>query len=127
MPLPAGLKSPPNPPQLHANKAAFEKLLDHNIKAKIIWAHAGTDFTGYRTPELCRELLQRHPNLYMEIKIEPTATDSPLERGSSGPIKPDWLKLFKDFPDRFIVGTDQRYGPKRTPLIGPQRWSTVIG
>jgi predicted TIM-barrel fold metal-dependent hydrolase len=129
MPLPEGLKSPPNPPQLHANIAAFEKLLDHNSNAKIIWAHAGTDYTGYRTPELCRELLERHPNLYMEIKIEPPAPglNSPLAEGGAGPIKPNWLKLFEDFPNRFIVGTDQRYGPKRTPLIGPQRWGAVVG
>ena len=38
MPLPAGLKSPPNPPRLHANIAAFERLLTHNPRAKIIWA-----------------------------------------------------------------------------------------
>jgi predicted TIM-barrel fold metal-dependent hydrolase len=128
MPLPAGLKSPPNPPQLHDNIAALERLLNHNTKAKIIWAHVGADYTGYRTPELCRQLLERHPNLYMEIKIEPTrpGSNSPLKDGGTGPIKPEWVSLFKDFPDQFIVGTDQHYGPKDDPFVGPQRWAAVV-
>jgi len=54
IPLPAPMKSPPNPPQLRANIATFERLLDHNPRARIIWAHAGRDNTGYRTPGLCR-------------------------------------------------------------------------
>ena len=57
MDLPAPLKSPPNPPRLHANIAAFERLLSHNPRAKIVWAHLGWDNTGYRTPELMRKLL----------------------------------------------------------------------
>jgi predicted TIM-barrel fold metal-dependent hydrolase len=129
MPLPAGLKSPPNPPQLHDNIAALERLLNHNTKAKIIWAHVGADYTGHRTPELCRQLLERHPNLYMEIKIDPArpGSNSPLRDGGTGPIKPEWVSLFKDFPDRFIVGTDQHYGPKDDSLAGPQRWPAVVG
>jgi len=100
--LPAGLKSPPNAPQLHANIAAFERLLSHNPRAKIIWAHAGSDNTGYRTPDLCRRLLRAHPNLYMEIKTDPqlNGKNYPIEDGK---IKPDWLQLFVDFQDRFII------------------------
>src|SRR5438067_1035055 len=54
MPIPESwhVKNPPNPAQLPANMAAFEKLLAHNPAAKIIWAHAGWDNTGDRTPEL---------------------------------------------------------------------------
>src|ERR1700674_2948115 len=51
--LPADLKSPPNAPQLHGNIQALERLLFHNTHAKILWAHAGTDLTGFRTPDLC--------------------------------------------------------------------------
>jgi len=120
MPLPSDLKSPPNPPQLRENIAALERLLDHNHKAKIIWAHAGSDNTGERTPELCRRLLQAHSNLYMEIKIDPLSLgkNPPL---ANGVIKPEWLKLFSDFPDRFVIGTDQHYASGR-PMTGPQRW-----
>ena len=73
MALPAPLKSPPNPPRLHANIAALGRLAAHNPRAKIIWAHAGSDNTGYRTPEICRTMLMAHPNVYMEIKIDPVS------------------------------------------------------
>lgn len=124
MPLPPGLKSPPNPPELHENFAAFERLLDHNTRAKIIWAHAGSDDIGNRTPELCRRLLQAHSNLYMEIKIDPLfpGRNSPL---TDGKIKQDWRKLLSDFPDRFLIGSDQHYGSGRT-MTGPQRWKMVV-
>ena len=124
MDLPAPLKSPPNPPRLHANIAGFERLLSHNPRAKIIWAHLAWDNTGYRTPELMRKLLDAHPNLYMEIKVDPvdTGKSSPLANGASGTIKPEWLKLFSDFPDRFLIGTDQHY-PEGS---GPQRWQAAV-
>jgi len=125
MPLPAPLKSPPNPPQLQANIELFGRLLTHNPRARIIWAHAGWDNTGYRTPEFCYRLLRKHPNLYMDVKIDPIkpGKNSPLANGASGAIKPEWLKLFQDFPDRFVVGTDQHY-PEPPP--GPQRWEAVV-
>jgi predicted TIM-barrel fold metal-dependent hydrolase len=114
---------PANPPQLPANIAAFERLLEHNRNAKIIWAHAGADFTGYRTPELCRRLLMAHSNLYMEIKVDPTTPGkNPIVAG--GKIKPEWLKLFRDFPDRFVIGSDQHYGPK--PPASPSRWQATV-
>jgi predicted TIM-barrel fold metal-dependent hydrolase len=123
MPLPAGLIQPPNQSPLHANIAAFERLLAHSPRAKILWAHGGWDNTGFRTPDLCRRLLRAHPNLYMEMKLDPLAPglNSPL---SGGRLKPDWLKLFKDFPDRFVVGSDQHYGLHGD--TGPQRWQTTV-
>ena len=124
MPLPSGLKSPPNPPALLENLTAFGRLLGHNGSAKIVWAHAGSDGLGYRTPDLCRRLLRAHSNLYMEIKIDP------LELGKNPPlvggtIQPQWLKLFTDFPDRFVIGTDQHYASGR-PMTGPQRWQMAV-
>jgi predicted TIM-barrel fold metal-dependent hydrolase len=124
MDLPAPLKSPPNPTRLHANIAAFERLLAHNPRAKIVWAHLGWDTTGYRTPKLTRRLLEAHPNLFMEIKLDPLDTEknSPLSNGASGTIQPEWLKLFADFQDRFVIGTDQHY-PQSS---GPQRWQAAV-
>lgn len=125
LPLPAGLRSPPNPPQLHENIAAFERLLAHNLRAKILWAHEGWDNTGSRTVDLSRRLLEAHPNLYMEIKVDPieVGKNSPLANGGTGTLKPEWLKLFQDFPDRFVIGSDQHY-PE--PAKGPQRWQSAV-
>jgi predicted TIM-barrel fold metal-dependent hydrolase len=121
MALPPELKSPPNPPRLHENISAFERLLAHNPRAKIIWAHLGSDGTGYRTPDLCRRLLTKHSNLYMEIKLDPKAQGKNFLL-AGGKIKPEWLKLFDDFPDRFIIGSDQHY-PEPD---GPERWEQVV-
>ena len=125
MALPAGQKSPPNPEQLHANIAAFERLLAHDPKAVVVWAHEGWDNTGERTVELSRRLLQAHPNLYMEIKVDPVEVgkNSPLADGGSGALKPEWRKLFQDFPDRFVIGSDQHY-PE--PANGSQRWQSAV-
>jgi hypothetical protein len=41
---------------------------------------------------------------------------------SSGKVKPEWLKLFEDFPDRFIIGSDQHYPEPN----GPQRWEEAV-
>jgi predicted TIM-barrel fold metal-dependent hydrolase len=123
MALPPDLRSPPNAPRLHANIAAFERLLAHNPRAKIIWAHLGSDFTGFRTVDLDRRLLQAHPNLYMEIKTDPDAHGRNYPLGSDGRIKPEWLKLFTDFPDRFVIGSDQHY-PE--PKDADKRWQETI-
>jgi hypothetical protein len=121
--LPADLRSPPNAPQLHGNIQALERLLFHNTHAKILWAHAGTDLTGFRTPDLCRQLLRAHPNLYMEIKTDTQNVGKNYPLADDGKIKPDWLQLFEDFPDRFIIGSDQHYpGGKGSE----QRWQTVV-
>ena len=107
IPTPAWLSdSPNNPKVLHANLAPFERLLDHNPKTRICWAHAGSDNTGQWTVDLSRELLQKHPNLYMSLRLGPghAPENFPLTRG--GQIKPEWLSLLKDFPDRFLVGSD---------------------
>jgi predicted TIM-barrel fold metal-dependent hydrolase len=125
MAVPADIKSPPNPPRLHANIAALERLLTHNPRAKIIWAHAGSDGTGQRTPELCRKLLRAHPNLFMEIKTDPHALGMtyPL---ANGKLKPEWLALFTEFPDRFIIGSDQHYPEPDGAEGNPQRWQEVV-
>jgi predicted TIM-barrel fold metal-dependent hydrolase len=119
MPLPSGLKSPPNPPRLRENIRAFERLLSHDVRAKIVWAHLGTDGTGARTPALCRTLLGAHPNLFMEIKTNGHGENAVLENGKVGGA---WLQLFRDFPDRFLIGSDQHY-PDNAPA---PRWTGPV-
>jgi len=121
MPLPAPLKSPPNAAELHENITAFERLLAHNRQAKIIWAHLGTDNTGFRTPEESRRLLRAHANLYLEIKYDPQAIGrNPVM--VNGTITREWLKVFQEFPDRFIIGSDQHYPDEGQPA----RWPSVV-
>ena len=119
MPLPDPLASPPNPPTLHANLAAFERLLAHNRKAKIVWAHAGSDQLGHWTVDVSRKLLQRHPNLYMSLRLMPGRApwNHPLTPAME--IKPPWLRLLQDFPDRFVIGGDQFFTAPKVGGSGP--------
>ena len=122
MPLPRRLRSPPNPEELSPNIKAFERLLAHNPKAKILWSHIGWDNTGHRTAALTARLLEAHPNLYMSFKISPRdslAETRPIERGRG--LKAEWLKVIREFADRFIIGSDQFYlSPKMRSQIGPR-------
>ncbi len=104
---PAWMVSPLNPRLFRANLDAFERLLQHNSKAKIVWAHAGSDMFGYWTTDLSRTLLQKYSNLYMSLRMAPgrAPENHPLTR--DGEIKPAWLRLLNDFPDRFVIGGDQ--------------------
>ena len=113
MPLPGleRLKAGDNPSTLKANIPALERLLSYNSAARIIWAHAGWDNTGYRTLKLMDDLLGRHPNLYMTIKF---GVDSAEENRPFAPgrrLRPEWVELMKKYPDRFLMGTDQFFTP----------------
>ena len=117
------LLGPPNPPRIHGNLAAFERLLAHNRRSRIVWAHFGSDWLGFRTPELARRLLRANPNLFMEIKTDPLNPRSNYPLDANGKIKPDYLQLFVEFADRFLIGSDQHYP---APQAAAQRWQTVV-
>lgn len=124
MPRPSHL-SEPNPAVIPANLPAFERLLAHDRRAKIIWAHAGWGHTGQRTPELVRGMLSRHPNLYMSIKIRRRGRPESrmLVRGV---LRPQWLKVMKEFPDRFFIGSDAFYITPWSRSRAPKDASAVL-
>jgi predicted TIM-barrel fold metal-dependent hydrolase len=97
-----------NPDTLKANIAAFERLLSHNRKTPILWSHVGWDNTKQRRPALMRRLLKEHTNLYMSFKLRrrrsPQSDEGPLT--ANGELKADWLALLKEFPGRFLIGSD---------------------
>ncbi len=109
MPFPQRRPVAGNPQRLRANIAAFERLLQHDRGAKIVWAHAGWDLTGERNAALMRRLLQSHANLFMSLKLDDhgAARTAPLR--DDGSLRPDWLALLRDFADRFVIGSDQFY------------------
>jgi hypothetical protein len=115
MKTPRWLPQPPNPPRLKRNIEGFERFLRHNRNAKIVWAHLGSDFVGFRTPKLTRRMLNDHPNLYMSLRLGPGRVPSNHPMTANG-IKRPWLRLFEDFPDRFVIGTDQIFSLKGESL-----------
>jgi hypothetical protein len=109
----------PNPSTFRANLAPFERLLEHNRKAKIAWAHAGSDMLGHWTVELSRRLLETHPNLYMSIRMGPGRAPENHPLTGDGRIKAEWLRLLQDFPDRFVIGGDQFIASPAARGTGP--------
>ncbi|MCX9011145.1 MAG: amidohydrolase family protein [Candidatus Methanoperedens sp.] len=95
--------------------AGLEKLLDHNKNTKIIWEHAGRSNTGKTTPQLMRQMMEKHPNLYSAVKIRKPKTAERIAvriLDENDKIMPEWMTLFRDFPDRFMVGSDIKPGEK---------------
>lgn len=103
---PRPIFNPMNPSRLKANLAGFERLLDHNPAAKIIWAHAGTDPLGTRVPQVQRELLKKHGNLYMSVRLGRGGPAPMFALDDEMKLKPAWLALFADYPERFVLGSD---------------------
>lgn len=117
MPFPPKLRKGPNPDRIHANIPRFERLLAHNRKARIVWAHAGWGHTGQRTTALMRALLGRHANLFMNIKINRHSNKrrAPFIPGKHT-IRREWIAMLRAFPDRFMVGSDQFMGGDLEPM-----------
>ena len=123
-----------NPPALSATLPAFERLLEHNRRARIVWQHIGWDNIGQMTPPLMHQLLAKHPNLYLAIKAVPKADAARMNRihDDNYTILPEWLELFESFPDRIVVGADEfaraenvRGGYKKPPFFDVT-WQTVM-
>ena len=121
---PASLAAAQNPPVLKANIDGFERLLAHNRKTKIVWAHAGSDPLGYFTPTLVRGLIERHPNLALSIR--PTSPRPGAMVHPTGDVNAEWIAVLRDFPDRFVLGSDTmivatRYTGPHTPRLFANR------
>jgi predicted TIM-barrel fold metal-dependent hydrolase len=109
------------PMSLEGNLASFERLLAHNPKAIVIWAHAGTDPLRTRNIEIQRRLLRKYPNLMMSLRLAGKGNVSPvIALDSDTRFKPVWVELFKEFPDRFVLGSDYFHGPLNAPGRGPE-------
>lgn len=121
MDMPARMRRSPNPERLKENISGLERLLAHNRKARIVWAHAGWDLTGERTVALMRALLGRHPNLHMSIKLDPRGPRRNAPLALDGGLRPDWAALLREFPDRFLIGSDQFFEEGNDRLLLARR------
>jgi hypothetical protein len=119
-PMPDNLQraSAKNPKTLEPTIPAFERLLEHNRKARIVWQHIGWDNTGDMTPELLDRLLSSHPNLHIALRVErrtqqvgngPRMPNRLVDE--KGKLKPEWLALIMKFSDRVAIGSDEFFFP----------------
>ena len=119
-----------NPDTLYPNIAKFKTLLNYadSLNVKIIWDHVGWDNTNEFTTTLCRSLLDVYDNLYFSIKICPY--DSPINSSvfdNQENLKYQWLQLFEDFNNRFMIGADHfhRADPSGGPASMDETWSLI--
>lgn len=103
---------PKNPPRFPATLGALERLLEHNRQARIVWAHGGSDQLGQMTPDRIGALMDRHPNLFMSLRV--VGLRAPVQNKLfSGPppeIEPAWMNLLERHSERFMIGVDGFYG-----------------
>lgn len=78
----------------HSDRDAIERLIKHDPTVRILWAHGGFD-----KPSVISEMLGKHKNLWTDLAFR-------TDMGSDGAVNPEWLEIFKRYPDRFMVGTD---------------------
>jgi|GEM_PF-2096218 len=124
-----------NPATLQENISGLERLLEHNPRTKIVWLHGGWDQTGDKSVERIRRLLKKHPNLFISLRIEKRgrAMDgTPLSNrvvDKNFQIKEEWLDLFTEFSDRFMIGSDEFFAPatssRRAPQSFEETWSII--
>jgi len=103
----------------------LERMLANYPKAKVIWCHVGRNrdpvkWKKFRTPDAVRELLKKYPNLYFDLvqskpgsKYRGTGyVEGILYDVSSWGVSlgTEWKKIFEEFPDRFVIGSDINTG-----------------
>lgn len=90
----------------HSDADAVERLFAQDPDARILWAHA-----GFARPGEVAAMLRRHPRLRADLAFR-------SDMGGDGRVDADWAAVFREFPDRFMVGTDT-FTPERLHYIPP--------
>ncbi|MEM7194573.1 MAG: amidohydrolase [Pseudomonadota bacterium] len=89
----------------HVDADAIHRIFSAYADARILWAHAGFEPVG-----VIRSTMATYENLWADLSFREELFDGEE-------IRPDWLQLFEDYPDRFTIGSDPY-----TPL----RWFGVV-
>ena len=89
----------------HSDMDAIDRLFAQNPEARVLWAHSGFD-----SPEDVAMMLRKYKNLWADLAFR-------SEHASNGKVDPQWRKVFLEFPDRFMIGTD---------TYTPDRWYYVV-
>ncbi|HAK89361.1 MAG: hypothetical protein A2X55_10615 [Nitrospirae bacterium GWB2_47_37] len=103
----------------------LERMLAKYPKAKLIWCHVGRNrnpvtWNKFSKADGVRDLIKKYPNLYFDlVQSKPGSKyhgtgyqDAIMYDVSSWGVSLDaeWEKLFEEFPDRFVIGSDINTG-----------------
>ena len=95
----------------HSDAEAIDRQFTQDPQARILWAHSGFD-----SPERVSEMLRKHKNLWCDLAFR-------SDHASGGKVDSAWRRVFLEFPERFMVGTDT-FTPERWHYVGEHaRWS----
>jgi hypothetical protein len=119
MPVPPRFKDGDNPPTLPSTIDALRRLLKHNPKAKVVWAHGGSDPLGSMTPALVGKLLDEHLNLYVSLRVVGGRAPMLNKLLDFGDIVTEWVVVLKRHPDRFVIGSDSFFASPNLRGSGP--------
>jgi predicted TIM-barrel fold metal-dependent hydrolase len=106
MPTPSHLAGYANPPTLPDTMGALARLLAYNPKAKIVWAHGGSDPLGAMTATAIGRLMDAHGNLFVSLRIPPAQAPVHNKALTGAGLDPEWQEMFTRHADRFVIGTD---------------------
>jgi len=106
VPTPGRLAQNQNPPTLPATLPALRRLLEHNPKARIVWAHGGSDQLGELTADLVGAMMDRYPNLFMSLRPVPPPAPAQNKLFTPRAVVPAWDRVFRRHAGRFVIGND---------------------
>lgn len=105
-PTPPRFAQAPNPPVLPDMLGSLPRLLAHNPKARIVWAHGGSDQIGGMSAANLGRLMDSHANLYVSLRIHGEQAPTQNKVFAGGGLDPVWVALLTRHADRFMIGSD---------------------
>ncbi len=89
----------------HGDREALDQILATWPEARVLWAHS-----GFAPPKEVADALRSHPKVWADLAYR-------SDMAVSGGVDAEWRKVFEEFPDRFMVGTDT-FAPERWHYVG---------
>ena len=89
----------------HGDREALDQILATWPEARVLWAHS-----GFAPPDEVADALRAHPQVWADLAYR-------SDMAVSGGVDAEWRKVFEEFPDRFMVGTDT-FAPERWYYVG---------
>lgn len=89
----------------HGDREALDLIFDTWPEARVLWAHS-----GFEDPDSISDALNTYPRLWSDLAFR-------SDMASRDQLAPRWETMFKQFPKRFMVGTDT-FAPERWYYVG---------
>lgn len=84
----------------HSDADAIDRIFKQDPDATVLWAHS-----GFAEPDKVAAMLGKHKRLWSDLAFRSDQADGDK-------VDADWERVFKAYPERFMIGTDT-YTPER--------------